>query len=436
MVFHGEFASTIERILPRLEAIKAWFWVDDGVGRCPSWATPYQLCAGGGSESGATEAPWGRSGHQLYLLYTGGTTGKPKGVMWRQDDLFRLLNRIAKVRFPENGSLDDVAKAIIEPGPRFLPACPIMHGTGALGAFGALSSGGAVVTLPGRSFDVENPLDTVDRVQVQALAIVGDVFARPMVKALDEQPGRWTLTSLKIVASSGVMWSPEVKRSLLRHVPGLILADSLGSSEAIFIGSSVTRRGEEEAGSGRFVISSDVQVLDHEGRPVQPGTGEVGQLAVRGYVPLGYYKDPQKSASTFREIDGTRFSIPGDFARVEEDGSVTLLGRGSNCINTGGEKVFPEEVEEVIKQCGGVEDAAVVGIPDPRFGEAIVAIVQTSIVSEGGVISYVRGKLAPYKVPRSVILVSALDRAPNGKLDYPRLRRLAIDRSSVGQVSS
>ncbi len=311
------------------------------------------------------------------MLYTGGTTGMPKGVMWRQDDLFARLNGSGFRRYPEDGGPDDVRAELERSGPgmTLLPACPLMHGTGGFTALECLSEGGRVVTLTSRQFDPVELLDTVVREQVNGLIIVGDVFGKPILATLDAHPGRWDLTSLVGIISSGVMWSEETKQGLLGHYPGMLLVDAFSSSEALGMGTSVSS-GSSSARTARFSLGPDVRVIDAEGRDIVPGSGESGVLALGGRIPLGYYKDEAKSAATFRTIDGVRYSVPGDYAEVGEDGAIHLLGRGSVVINTGGEKVYPEEVEEVIKTLDGVADAVVVGIPNDRFGEEIVAVVE------------------------------------------------------------
>ena len=429
VVFHGSFAPTIERIRDRVPSVRLWLWVDDGDGPCPSWATPYESVAD--RTLGQVQGPWGRTGDDLYLLYTGGTTGMPKGVMWRQDDLFRLLNATAKVRFPEDGSLADVASMLTKPGPVFVPACPLMHGTGAFAAFAALASGGCVVTLTERKFSVVELLDTIEREGVQSLAIVGDAFAKPLLRELDAAPDRWDISSLRVVTSSGVMWSSATKEGLLRHNPRLILVDSLGSSEAVGMASNISTATDQPTGTARFRLSENTKVVTDDGRFVEPGSGEIGMVALRGRTPVGYYKDEAKTAATFRVVNGERFSIPGDYATVEDDGTLSLLGRGSVCINTGGEKVFPEEVEEVLKEHPSVRDAVVVGVPDERFGEAINAIVELGEAGAAGepeLIAHVKGRLAHYKAPKRVHAVDSLARAANGKVDYKRWKAFAGER--------
>jgi fatty-acyl-CoA synthase len=429
VAFHGTFAERVDRVRHRLPRIRAWLWVDDGSGPCPDWAVAYEdAIKAAPLADGRVTAPWGRSGDDLYLLYTGGTTGMPKGVMWRQDDLFAALNAGAPVKHDEAAGLAGVRADLQRAGPVFLPACPLMHGTGAFTAFSGFSAGGSVVLLPGRAFDAEELVATVAAERVNVMSIVGDAFAKPILRVLDESPGRWDISSLNVVISSGVMWSEPTKQGLLRHHPDMLLVDSFASSEALGMGRSISSaRGR--AGTARFALGRNARVIGDDGQDVAPGSGQIGLLAVRGRNPVGYYKDPEKTARTFRTIDGARYSIPGDNATVDADGSLRVLGRGSVCINTGGEKVFPEEVEEVLKLHPAVRDAVVVGVPDERFGEAICAIVEAqpgAVPETGQLVAHVKDRLASYKAPRHVLVVETIGRAANGKADYERLKSMAV----------
>jgi len=416
VVFHGTFVETIERIRDRVPGVRLWLWVDDGTGPCPAWATPYEQAASAATgRVGAKRGP-----DDIYMLYTGGTTGMPKGVMWRQGDLIdsyaRTVDPNATWQMP------------VMPGGVGLPACPLMHGTGAFVAFIMLNGAGSVVTLTKRNYDPVELLDTIERDKVNVMAIVGDVFAKPMLRELDANPGRWDISSMLAIISSGVMWSHETKQGLLKHHPGMILNDAFSSSEALGMGSSVSS-GDNAADTAKFTLGPNTRVIDEDGKDIVPGSGDVGMVAVKGLVPVGYYKDPEKSAKTFRVIDGDRYSVPGDFATVEADGTLKILGRGSVCINTGGEKVFPEEVEEVIKRYEPVLDCAVVGVPDEKWGEAITAIVQPrpgDEIDDDELVKHVKANLAAYKAPKHVVVVDTLGRSPAGKLDYPGLKRKAI----------
>jgi acyl-CoA synthetase (AMP-forming)/AMP-acid ligase II len=427
VVFHGVFTERIEDLRHRIPRIRTWLWVDDGHGPCPEWAFPYERAAATAT-GGHVAGPWGRSGDHLVLLYTGGTTGMPKGVMWRQDDLFGALDAANRKRLPPGQDLNAAKARVTKPGPRNLPAAPLMHGTGLFNAFSNLMVGGSVVTMTGRHFDPTELLDTVETERINSMSIVGDAFGKPILKALDAEPERWDISSLRVIVSSGVIWSAATKAGLLRHNDRLIMVDSLGSSEAIGMASS-TVSSDESAQTASFKISPDTRVVTEDGRDIVWGSGEMGRVAMRGFTPIGYYKDPEKSAATFQVIDGVRYSIPGDFATVDADGTVRLLGRGSQCINTGGEKVYPEEVEEVLKLHPTVNDAAVVGVPDERFGEAITALVEPhagDTIDEAALISHVKEHLASYKAPKHVITVPTVGRAANGKLDYKGLRAKAM----------
>lgn len=427
VVFHGVFSERIEAVRDRVPGVKGWFWVDDGHGSCPDWATPYEDAAT--SHPQRVTAPWGRKGEHILMLYTGGTTGMPKGVMWQQEDLISRLGSPNNAVLAGEPDYEAFAASLPDPGLVTLPACPIMHGTGWFSTLIGLLTGGAVVTLAGRSYDVVEMLDTIEREGVNGVAVVGDVFTKPMVAALDSSPNKWDITSLKMMNSSGVMWSESVKQGLLKHHPDMILVDAFSSSEALGMGQSISGGGMA-AKTAKFDLGTEARVIDDNGQDVKPGSGEIGRVAVGGLQPLGYYKDEKKTAETFITIDGQRYSMPGDYAMVEADGTLTLLGRGSVCINTGGEKVFPEEVEEVLKTHPGVSDAVAVGVPDEKFGQVVTAVVEAkdgTQASADELINHVKSQLAGYKAPKHVVMVDTIGRAVNGKVDYKRLTTLARD---------
>ena len=430
VIFHGVFVDRCDAMRARVPNVRTWIWVDDGHGPCPEWAIPYESAAT--SAAARTIAPWGRSPDDQYILYTGGTTGMPKGVMWRQDDLIGSLDAPSKNPLPASPGWDAFDTRIAKPGPRNLPAAPLMHGTGAFNAMWNLVLAGSVVTSVGRHFDAAELLDTIQEHRVNSISIVGDAFAKPILRALDAQPDRWDISSLRVIVSSGVMWASETKAGLLRHNNRLIMIDSLGSSEAIGMASNTTTADSTGSGAGstaKFGLGPNTKVLTDDGREVLPGSGERGRVALRGRTPVGYYKDEAKSASTFITFEGVRWSIPGDWAEVEADGTLKLYGRGSQCINTGGEKVYPEEVEEVLKLHPTVADAAVVGVPDERFGEAITALVEAHAgdsIDEATLIAHVRTTLAHYKSPKRVLTIASVGRAANGKLDYGVLKAEAL----------
>jgi acyl-CoA synthetase (AMP-forming)/AMP-acid ligase II len=310
-----------------------------------------------------------------------------------------------------------------------------MHGTGLFTALGTLALGGRVVLLDQRHFDAAELARTIDDFEVNLAVIVGDPFARPLLRVLQADPARYSLRSLFAIISSGAMWSEEIKRGLQEHHPSMMLVDVFSSSEALGMGSSVSS-GESTTKTARFTLGENVRVVGDDGRDVVPGSDAVGRLMLGGRNPVGYYKDEAKTASTFQIVDGKRYSVPGDMAKVNADGSIQLLGRGSQCINTAGEKVFPEEVEETLKTHPAVADACVVGIPDEEFGQRIVAAVElhpTDSVDEGSLIAHVKEHLAHYKAPRAIRFVPSLGRAVNGKMDYARHQREAVDWSGAGR---
>jgi acyl-CoA synthetase (AMP-forming)/AMP-acid ligase II len=433
VAFHGSFTERVGAVRPRVPNVRLWLHVDDGTEACPGWAVPYEEAAA--SSTTRTRAPWGRSGDDLIFLYTGGTTGMPKGVMWRHADMYAHSNSGTPID-PVEADLDHVRRRATggdraRPGVALMPASPLMHGTGMTMGMAGLRVAGSVVLLEGRSFDARECLDVMARERVFGIAIVGDAFARPMLDALRAAPAEWDLACVRLMSSAGVMWSEPVKEGLLEFLPNASLSDGFASSEAFGMGGSVSSRKEGVRSTGQFTLGDDARVIDDDGRDVVAGSGVAGLVAVGGPQPLGYYKDPGKSAKTFKLIDGKRYSIPGDWATVDADGTLRLLGRGSVCINTGGEKVFPEEVEEALKTHVAVRDVIVVGVPDDRFVEAICAVVELDATADGPapepaeLIAHVKARLASFKAPRHVLLVASVGRAPNGKADYPRVRREA-----------
>ena len=427
VIYHASFAPRITEIKSSLPKIKLYIQVDDGTdNELLDGALDYERAL---AES--APQPFKPSAYEdRYMLYTGGTTGMPKGVMYDNGALAHWLciGGYTSRGLAPPSSIADVlegAQAITDMNAvhRSLPACPQMHGTGMwIGTMVALNCGGTVITQRTQHLDADALLRCVVDNEVTDLTIVGDAFARPILGALDAASAAgkpYDLSRLGQIASSGVMWSSEIKEGLLRH-HDMMLNDIMGSTEGSMGGSLSTR--QSAAKTAKFVIADYVKVFNENDEPVAPGSGEMGMVATAGIVPRGYYKDDVKSANTFRTVNGVRYSFPGDFATVEIDGSITLLGRGSQCINTGGEKVFTEEVEEAIKRHPDVEDCLVVGLPDERLGNRVVAVYSqrpgTSLVGEDGLREHVRSQLAGYKAPKQTILVDIVQRAPNGKADY------------------
>ena len=432
LVFHGALAETVAAVRDRLPRLRAVIQVDDGSPTLDGAVAYEELLAAHDPMSRIA-----RSGDDLWFLYTGGTTGSPKGVMWRNEDLYGTLGGNCYPLFGEHlpersGDAGALAARVVATGaaPILIPGSPLMHGTGVMTSIQTLFLGGSVVTLEGRHFDPDELWQTVQRERATQLAIVGDAFAKPMLRALEVAEARgapYDLSSLILVVSSGVIWSAEVKAALQARQP-MVLLDSLGSSEGVGFAASITNPGEE-APTARFRAGSRTKVLNEHGDEVAPGSGEQGLLALGGYLPSGYYKDPDKSAATFKVFHGQRYSIPGDWAQIELDGTITLLGRGSGCINSGGEKIYPEEVEEAVKRDPAVADCVAVGVPDERFGEAVTAVVAAAPgirVDADRLMETSRG-LAHYKRPRHVVVVDEIKRGPNGKADYRWARRTATE---------
>ena len=431
VVFHAAFVPLVESIRGNLPKVKRWYCVADGTNAVPSWAQDYEAVVSKGIKE-SVRGPWGRSEEDLMFLYTGGTTGMPKGVMWRQYDLFHVLGLGGNpaLGVPGAASIEEIIDRM-QPGVYgnvLLSACPLMHGTGQFSSLLAMNLGGCVVTLPNRTFDVGELLGEIERRRVQTLIIVGQAFAGPMLDDLMSNPNRFDLSSLIMISSSGVMWSQENKQGLLTYIPQVILFDSFGSSEAVGMGGAISAAGAATE-TAKFTLGPTCAVFTEDGRRVEPGSGERGLVAVGGNIPMGYYKDEAKSAQTFRTFEGSRWSVPGDWAEILADGTLVLLGRGSVCINTGGEKVFPEEVEEVLKRHSSVRDAVAVGIPDTRFGETICGVVEAEhgqLPTLSELNEHVKKSLAAYKAPRHIVVIDTIGRAPNGKVDYKRLKAYAM----------
>jgi len=433
IIFHSSLGDRVARVAERLPKLKVLIEVDDGgAGQVPN-ALSYD-------EIMATTEPMDRierSEDDLYMLYTGGTTGMPKGVMYDMGGMTRgfvmlglpMLGLAAPSDASEIGAMIAAAS---ENGSTLvsIPAAPLMHGTGCwLGWFIPHLAGGHVVTLENRSLDAHELLATVEQHRVTSLTIVGDSFAKPIIRALDEgKPGAgpYDTSSISMFISSGVMWTSEVKQQILDRIEQAILVDAIGSSEGS-MGTQITMKGVPTE-TATFSKMPETKVFTEDDREIEPGSDEVGMVAAGGNVPTGYYKDEEKSARTFRVINGVRYSFPGDFAKIAADGSLILLGRGSQVINTGGEKVFPEEVEEAVKRVEGVRDCLVVGVENEKFGQAVTAVVSledgASIDSEG-IITSVKNDLAGFKAPKSVIFVDQVPRAPNGKADYRAAKEYA-----------
>jgi acyl-CoA synthetase (AMP-forming)/AMP-acid ligase II len=434
LVFHSSLGDRVAQVTERLPKLKLLIEVDDGgTGQVQAALTYDEVLSANEPMERIV-----RSEDDIYMLYTGGTTGMPKGVMY---DMASHVSLFLRSGFPFLGqqvprSGEEVAplvEAITAAGKRMvaIPCAPLMHGTGLwLGAFAAHLTGGEVITLTSRTLDPHEVLRTAQARRATSLVIVGDAFAKPLVAAIDEAAQRaepYDLSSLGVILSSGVMWTAEVKQQLLDRIPQVVLFDAIGSTEGSMGNQMSTRGGSTE--TAKFTQNPTTKVFTEDGREVTPGSGEIGVVAAGGFVPLGYFKDPDKSARTFRTIDGVRYAIPGDLAQVAADGTLILLGRGSQVINSGGEKIFPEEVEEAVKRVPGVRDCLVIGIDDERFGQAVTAVAATDgrVLDEADVIAHVKTQLARYKAPKRVVFVTDVPRSPNGKADYIAAKQYALD---------
>ena len=434
LFYHSSLADRVAEVAGRLPKLVLLVEVDDGPAPVDvPGKVRYEDLVAANDPAPRTE----RQPSDVYMLYTGGTTGMPKGVMYTMGELSRgfTVNGTGAVGLVLGDDwrelVKDVARQRAESGPYIsAPCCPLMHGTGMwIGAMMPHCVGGTVALLTGRRFEADELLEMVERERVNTAVIVGDAFARPIADALDaaRRSGRnYDTSSLTRMTSSGVMWTMEVKNRLLDHMPQAMLVDAMGSTEG-GMATSVTTR-EMRAETAKFAMNPTTKVFDDDDVEVLPGDGRTGKVANGGLTPFAYFKDPEKSARTFRVIDGVRYSFPGDLATFDENGQLVLLGRGSQVINTAGEKVFPEEVEEAVKRFPGVRDCLVVGLPDDKFGQVVIAVasLETGVqAKDGDVVAFVKTQLSGYKAPKSVVFVADVPRAPNGKADYPGAKKLA-----------
>ncbi|MET9497957.1 acyl-CoA synthetase [Streptomyces sp. NPDC006552] len=424
LVFDAEFTPRVAAALPHARKLRHLVRVGAPAPDAPALDAVDFARAEEGASSGRGFGP--RSADDQFIIYTGGTTGMPKGVMWRQEDLFFSgLGGGAPTGEPV-ARPEELAERVAAGGEgiTFFPTPPLMHGTSTLTAFIGFHFGQRVVIHS--KFVAEEVLRTIEKERVTSVSLVGDAMLRPLIDALSGPLKGTDCSSLFSVSSSGAIMSDTVRAQFQALVPDVLLLNNFGSSESGFNGTATDDSG---AGRGfRLRVNSRTQVVDpatHE--PV--GVGQVGRVAQRGHVPLGYYNDPGKTAETFFHKDGERWVLLGDMATVDEDGVVAVLGRGSQCINTGGEKVYPEEVEQALKAHPDVYDALVAGVPDPRWGQHVAAVVQlrtgAPALTLDAVQTHCRPRLAGYKIPRQLVVTESVQRSPSGKADYRWARAVA-----------
>ncbi len=423
LVHERQYADRVANVLPDTPNVKTILVVQDGSDKDYQrygGVEFYSAIADGSPERDFAELQRERSADDIYILYTGGTTGFPKGVMWRHEDIYRVLfggTDFATGEFIKDEY--DLAKAAAANPPMIrYPIPPMIHGATQSATWMSIFSGQTTVLAP--EFDADQVWRTISDRKVNLLFFTGDAMARPLLDALMKD-NDYDLSSLFLLASTAALFSPSIKEKLLELLPNRVITDSIGSSETGFGGTSIVGAGQATTGGPRVTIDHRTVVLDEEGNEVKPGSGVRGIIAKKGNIPVGYYKDEKKTAETFKTINGVRYAIPGDYAMVEADGTVTMLGRGSVSINSGGEKIYPEEVEAALKGHPDVFDALVVGVPDPRYGQHVAAVVAPrpgSRPSLAELDGFVRGAIAGYKVPRSLWFVDEVKRSPAGKPDY------------------
>ena len=427
VVYDTEFAPVLENIRARLHKVVAFIEVGAATPELEGALAYENLVSAGDGEPLQIQ----RSPEDLIFIYTGGTTGLPKGVMWQHKALWNMIGR--NIKDPLAAIAQRPADMPLAPNGNqasMITVMPFMHGAGLYSSMNSLAYGNTNIIMATRGFNPQRVLECIEKYQIRVLTIAGDAFAKPLADALDAHSGKFDLSSLMVINSTAMIFSPVNKRRIIAHIPDVAIMDNMGSSESPGSATATTTRDSDLDNKNIVMkLKPNARVFTEDLREVKPGSGEQGFLAVTGDLPVGYYKDEAKTAEAFVTVDGVRYAKPGDWCELLADGTIKFLGRGNICINTGGEKVYPEEVEATLKSHPLVHDCLVVGVPDERWGQIITAVIEPKPGSQPtpeALQAHVREHLAGYKVPRHILTIDTIGRAASGKADYPRIKEWVV----------